>query len=55
MDITDLPYDEKIMSLGGPITIMDVSLDICAEKLIEKAMKCMAELMSKNQNVFSDK
>ena len=55
MDITDLPTDQINISLGGPVTIMNVSLNIRGEKLIEKAIKCMAELMSKNQNLFSNK
>ena len=55
MDITDLPIDQIDMSLGSPVTVMNVSLDIRAEKLIEKATKCMEALMSKNQDLFSNK
>lgn len=55
MDTTDLPIDKIDMSLGSPVTIMNVSLDIRAEKLIEKAIKCMAVLMAKNQDLFSNK
>ena len=55
MDTTDLPIDQIDMSLGRPVTIMNVSLDIRAEKLIERAIKCMAVLMAKNQDLFSNK
>ena len=55
MDTTDLPIDKIDMSLGRPVTIMNVSLDIRAEKLIERAIKCMAVLMAKNQDLSSNK
>lgn len=55
MDTSNLPIDKIDLPLDSSVTIMSVSLDIRAEKLIENAIKCMAALMAKNQDLFSNK
>lgn len=50
MDTTDLPINEA----PCPSTIMNVALDLRGEKLINKALECMSELMAKNRAMYSE-
>lgn len=51
-DLSSLPFD-RVQEMGGktPYTVMNVALDVRAEQLIEKALKCVNKLLKANQNV----
>ncbi len=53
MNTDDLPIDELIKSPTSlPFTVMNVNLDARAERLTERAIKCMKNLINANQNLY---
>ncbi len=51
-DTSDLPLDElEQTAIPRPIRVMDVTMDVRAELLIQKAFNCMNELMLENDKL----